>query len=87
MQFRFIYLQLIKLTVAPILLWQGKRTRAQTLRLPEAAGDRSGMVGLEFATNISTPFRLLVIGDSSAAGVGAATQIEALAHQTALALA
>ncbi len=42
------------------------------------------MVGIE---HHATPFRLLVIGDSSAAGVGAATQSEALAHQTALALA
>ena len=61
--------------------------RESTIRLPEAAGNRSGIVGSEFATSNPTPFRLLVIGDSSAAGVGAATQSEALAHQTALALA
>ena len=75
---------LLKLTLAPILLWQGKRTRAQTIRLPEAAGERSGVVGTEHHV---TPFRLLVIGDSSAAGVGAITQREALAHQTARSLA
>ncbi len=74
----------LKLTLAPILLWQGKRTRAQTLRLPEAAGERSGMVDIE---HHAPPFRLLVIGDSSAAGVGAVAQSEALAHQTAIALA
>ncbi len=83
----YVFLLLLKLTLAPTLLWQGKRTRAQTLRLPEATGDRSGVVGNEFATNNSAPFRLLVVGDSSAAGVGAATQSEALAYQTALALA
>ncbi len=42
------------------------------------------MVGIE---HHATPFRLLVIGDSSAAGVGAATQCDALAQQTAIALA
>jgi lysophospholipase L1-like esterase len=82
--FKYLFLLIIKLILAPILLWQGKRTRAQTIPLPEAAGERSGVVG---ETNNQTPFHLLVIGDSSAAGVGAGTQSEALAYQTAAALA
>jgi lysophospholipase L1-like esterase len=81
---RLTYLLLLKLTLAPILLWQGKRTRAQTIRLPEAAGERSGVVG---EAQNQTPYCLLVVGDSSAAGVGAPTQSEALACQTASALA
>lgn len=79
-----ICLFLLKLTLAPILLWQGKRVRAQTIRLPEAAGERMGLVGAETG---QAPFRLWVIGDSSAAGVGASTQSEALACQTAVSLA
>jgi lysophospholipase L1-like esterase len=48
------------------------------LRLPEAAGDRSRDGGA---------LRLLIVGDSSAAGVGAAHQDEALAGCLARALA
>jgi lysophospholipase L1-like esterase len=81
----FVYLKLLllKLSLAPILLWQGKRARAQTVRLPEAAGERSGVVG---HFQMQAPYCLLVIGDSSAAGVGATTQDQALAYQTAVAL-
>jgi lysophospholipase L1-like esterase len=84
---RLTYLLFLKLSLAPILLWQGRRTRAQTIRLPEAAGERNGLVGVVGETHDQTPYRLLVIGDSSAAGVGASTQSEALASQTATALA
>lgn len=71
-----------KLALAPLLLWQGRRVRAQALRLPEAAGPREGRVG-----EGDTALRLLVVGDSSAAGVGADTQQQALAGQLAQALA
>ncbi len=84
---RLTYLLFLKLSLAPILLWQGRRTRAQTIRLPEAAGERNGLVGVVGETHDQTPYRLLVIGDSSAAGVGASTQSEALAFQTVTALA
>jgi lysophospholipase L1-like esterase len=80
-------LLLLKLALAPILLWQGKHTRAQTIRLPEAEAERNGLVGVVGETYDQAPYRLLVIGDSSAAGVGAGTQSEALAFQTATALA
>lgn len=52
--------------------------RATALRLPEAEGPRA----VE-----GTALRLLIVGDSSAAGVGAAHQDEALAGQLARALA
>lgn len=66
--------------LAPLLLVQAWQLRKRALRLPEAAGPRHGITGS------GPPLRLLIIGDSSAAGVGAATQACALAGQLALAL-
>jgi lysophospholipase L1-like esterase len=63
------------LPLAPLLLWQGRRVRRDTPRLPEADGERAGRAG---ADRNGRPLRLLVFGDSSAAGVGAAVQREAL---------
>ncbi|MDT0344039.1 SGNH/GDSL hydrolase family protein [Streptomyces litchfieldiae] len=51
-------------------------------RLPEAAGDDSGLVPGNAPT-----LRIAMIGDSAAAGVGAATHAEALAGQLAAGLA
>ncbi len=68
-------LQLIAL--APILLWQGRKVRQRTLRLPEAAGARAGSVGQGW------PLRVLLLGDSAAAGVGVRRQEDALAGQLA----
>jgi lysophospholipase L1-like esterase len=61
-----------KILLGPLLLLQGLHTRRVTPKLPEAEGERDGMAGH------GTPLRLLIIGDSAAAGVGAATQDEAL---------
>ncbi len=69
---------LTKWLLGPVLLWQGRRVRATALRLPEAAGERA----LDGGT-----LRLLIVGDSSAAGVGAAHQQDALAGRLAQALA
>ena len=66
-------LQLGRIALGPLLLWQGARVRTAALRLPEAAGDRAGAVGE------GEPLRLLIVGDSAAAGVGIATQERALA--------
>ncbi|MFN3303088.1 MAG: SGNH/GDSL hydrolase family protein [Roseateles sp.] len=71
-------LMLAKALLGPVLLWQGRRVRATALRLPEAAGERASDGGV---------LRLLIVGDSSAAGVGAAHQREALAGCLAQALA
>ena len=81
---KLLLLTVLKILLGPILLWQGKRTREQALRLPEASGGRSGVVS---ATGVKMPFRLLVVGDSSAAGVGVGQQSQALACLTASALA
>jgi hypothetical protein len=63
---------LITAALAPVLLVQGRRVRRTALELPEAAGPREGLSGTGAA------FSLLVLGDSAAAGVGIATQDEAL---------
>ncbi|NHA15097.1 SGNH/GDSL hydrolase family protein [Thioalkalivibrio sp. XN279] len=60
------------MAMAPLLLAQGLRVRRTAMRLPEPPGPRSGTAGE------GTPLRLLVAGDSAAAGVGAASQDEGL---------
>jgi lysophospholipase L1-like esterase len=72
----------LKLVLLPLLLAQGRRVRAAALRLPEAGGERHGVAGAG-----DVKLRVLIVGDSSAAGVGVATQAEALAGQLAQALA
>ncbi|GGA15166.1 SGNH/GDSL hydrolase family protein [Neptunicoccus cionae] len=71
---------LLKLSLSPLLIWQGLGVRKHALILPEASGERSGCVGT------GTPLRVLVLGDSSAAGVGVETQEQALSGQLARAL-
>lgn len=66
--------------LAPLLLAQGRRTRAVTPRLPEPAGPREGRTGQ------GLPLRLLIAGDSAAAGVGVDSQDQALSGQVARAL-
>jgi len=66
---------LILMALAPVLLWQGRQVRRSTLRLPEAAGSRHGCLGQ------GQPLRLLVLGDSAAAGVGVVSQDQALVGQ------
>lgn len=60
---------------------QGLYTRLRIAKLPEAGGARQGRVGQG-----KELLRLLVLGESTAAGVGAASHDEGLAGQTALAL-
>lgn len=60
------------LVLLPILLPQGLWVRWTTPKLPEAAGDREGIAGQ------GQPIRLLIIGDSAAAGVGVAHQKDSL---------
>ncbi|HWI82088.1 SGNH/GDSL hydrolase family protein [Ramlibacter sp.] len=63
-----------KLALGPLLLKQAGALRRTALRLPEAGGAREGLVGEGEAG-----LRLLVVGDSSAAGVGVQHQSQALA--------
>ncbi len=72
---------LATIALAPLLLWQGRRVRREALRLPEAGGPRAGVAGEGPA------LRLLLLGDSSAAGVGVAEQSDALAGRLVALLA
>ncbi len=62
----------LKAVLAPLLIAQGKRVRRVTPRLPEPEGARSGRAG-----SGSKSLRLLIVGDSAAAGVGADSQDQA----------
>lgn len=58
--------------LGPLLLAQGRAVRRNVPKLPEASGPRAGSAGE------GPDLRLLIVGDSAGAGVGAATQQEAL---------
>lgn len=70
-----------KLLLSPMLVAQAMATRARMPRLPEAAGARDGEVGR------GPRLRLVILGDSSAAGVGVAEQSQSLAGYLPKALA
>ncbi|MDF1820116.1 MAG: SGNH/GDSL hydrolase family protein [Alcanivoracaceae bacterium] len=65
----------------PVLVWQGRRVRRDTLRLPEASGATSGQWGAGDPQR-----RILVIGESTAAGVGVDRHEQGLASELARAL-
>lgn len=76
------------LALGPWLLLQGRRVRRVTPVLPEPPGPRAGRVELlpplsplKHLGQIPTGLRLLITGDSAAAGVGASHQQQALAGQ------
>lgn len=71
----------LKLALSPLLVAQALLARRKVPRLPEAGGPRSGAVGAGPA------LKLLVVGDSSAAGVGVERQSQALAAPLARYLA
>lgn len=62
-----------KLALSPLLVAQALRTKARLPVLPEPEGPRQGQVGT------GPSLRLLICGDSSAAGVGVVHQQQALA--------
>ncbi|MDW3221695.1 MAG: SGNH/GDSL hydrolase family protein [Paracoccaceae bacterium] len=67
--------------LSPVLAFQAMKVISKTPRLPEPEGPRVGRVG-------SGPdLRVLIVGDSSAAGVGADHQLEALSGRLTHALA
>jgi lysophospholipase L1-like esterase len=78
-------LSLYKLVLGPVLLIQARRLKRTALRLPEAAGPRCGSEGEQDAQR--APLRILIVGDSSAAGVGVDDQAQALAQPVAKLLA
>jgi len=62
----------LKLVLSPLLAAQAISTRRRAPVLPEAAGPREGQIGHGLGT-----LRVLIAGDSSAAGVGVAHQNDA----------
>ena len=68
------------LPLAPVLWRQGRHLRRVTPILPEAGGPWSGAIAGP------DPLRLLVLGDSTASGVGVDTQQDGLPGQLARAL-
>ena len=66
------------LPVAPALFLQGQYTRRKVGLLPEAGGDKKGLVG-----EGTEPAKLLVIGESTVAGLGARSHDRALAGRFA----
>lgn len=72
-----VCLYVLLVALAPVLWLQNRRVRRQTTRLPEALGPRSGQSG-------SGPIiKILIAGDSGAAGVGVQSQEQALGGQIA----
>ncbi len=69
------------LILLPLLVAQGLWIRRRIPRLPGAAGPETGVAG-----NAGGPFRLLVIGESTVAGIGAPTHEAALTGQIAASL-
>ena len=63
------------ITLAPVIVPQGIWTNLRVPTLPEPAGARQGRVGE------GPPLRLLIVGDSAAAGVGVSRQDDALLGQ------
>jgi lysophospholipase L1-like esterase len=70
----------IAVLLGPVLLPQARRVRKAIPRLPDAAEPWEG------AISGNDPVRILVLGDSTAAGVGAETQEDALPGNLARAL-
>jgi lysophospholipase L1-like esterase len=69
-----------RLAFYPVLLTQGPFIKMRTERLQEPKGARMGVIGQ------GPDLRLLIVGDSSAAGVGVSTQSQALSGRLAYGL-
>jgi lysophospholipase L1-like esterase len=75
---------LLALLLLPVLLPMALHTRRRALRLAPAAGPQQGVAGAEFD---GPALRVLLLGESTVAGVGVACQSQALVGQLAQALA
>jgi lysophospholipase L1-like esterase len=78
MQYGYILGGLFLLPVSPFLYAQGQYTRWKVGRLPDAGGASEGTVG-----DGNETIRLLAIGESTVAGIGAKTHEDALTGQFA----
>jgi hypothetical protein len=74
-----------KLVLSPLLIAQGLYVRRTMPVLPEAAGDRVGVCG--DSRKLISDLSIIVVGDSSGAGVGVRNQDHAVALPLAQALA
>lgn len=84
----------LKLALFPVLVGQAVLARRRAPVLPEAAGPRQGRVvpdslavPASMDDPVQAPLRLLIVGDSSAAGVGVEHQDRALSGHLTRALA
>lgn len=66
--------------LGPIYIYQGLKVKRDTVRLPEPDGERHGQLQLNHTDALATArtLRLMLVGDSAAAGVGSETQTDAL---------
>ncbi len=66
--------------LAPIYIYQGRKVKRDTVRLPEPEGERHGQLHLSQTGKLTAARRLtlMLVGDSAAAGVGSETQTDAL---------
>jgi lysophospholipase L1-like esterase len=75
---------LLALLLLPVLLPMALHTRRRALRLAPAAGPQQGLAGAQFE---GPALRLLLLGESTVAGVGVTCQSQALVGQLAQTLA
>lgn len=75
-----------RLAFYPVLCIQGPFIKWRTPRLPEPKGAREGVIGPDAGFD-GPDLRVLILGDSSAAGVGVSTQSQALSGRLAFGLA
>ena len=81
MNLRYLVAWLLLITLAPLVLLQAYRLRRTAIRLPPAQGPRHGSVPAAGAE-----LRVLLMGESTVAGVGARNHQEALSGQLAAAI-
>ena len=74
-----------RLAFYPVLVTQGPWVKFNTPRLQEPKGAREGVVGPDLHKD-GPDLRLLIVGDSSAAGVGVPSQSQALSGRLAYGL-
>ena len=91
--YELVFYYAVFVILLPLLLLQGIWVRFKTIKLPEAIGERSGYyastnTSTSTSTDINTnakhnneTVKLLILGDSAAAGVGVNQQKQALAGQ------
>lgn len=80
-QFLFIIGAICSIPLLPFLIYQGKKVRREVPSLPEAAGPDNGVVG-EYDNSIN----LLMLGESTIAGVGVKSHQEGIVGALANAL-